>query len=81
MTKEQTPRLTRRQSAILTLFTGITTEVRGFSAAHELAEELLGRPVWTHEFASPDMAANLKRLARPLLEEIAYDEEKDPNHG
>jgi len=26
-----------------------------FSAYHEAVESLLGRPVWTHEFAHPDV--------------------------
>jgi hypothetical protein len=31
---------------------------------HEYAEELFGRPVFTHEFASEKLAAELRELAR-----------------
>lgn len=72
-------RLTRRQAAILGCFTGISLESRGISAIQELAEELLGRPVWTHEFASEKFTADLKERARPLLADIAYVADEAPD--
>jgi hypothetical protein len=37
-----------------------------FEKIHERVEELLGRPVWTHEFADPE------RLRKELTEKPAY---------
>ena len=43
-----------------------------FDVFHEAIEKVLGRPVWTHEFASPELL-KLEYLgirAKPSLEEI-----------
>lgn len=47
---------------MLTGFTGITC--CRFSDLHEDAEKRLGRPVWTHEFASESFADQVKELYR-----------------
>ena len=67
-------RMTRRQAAIMSAFTGILCGP--FEDMHGLAEELLGRPVWTHEFASKELAEQLKDKARPLFEEICAQREE-----
>lgn len=73
-------RLTRRQAAILTCYTGITFELHGISAAQELAEELMGRPIWTPEFSDSELLAQLKEKVKPLLGEIAYIPEVSPEN-
>lgn len=50
------------QACVLTGFTGIM--FGKFSDFHADAEKRLGRPVWTHEFASPALTAELKELYR-----------------
>lgn len=40
--------MNRREAAIISAYTGIL--LGSFDAFHEYAEELLNRPVWTHEF-------------------------------
>jgi hypothetical protein len=57
-----TPRLTKEQAAIIGAFTGISCGP--FSDIHEYVEKLLGRPVWTHEFASKEMMEKIKEAAR-----------------
>lgn len=66
-------RLTRRQAAILGAFTGISCGP--FEDVHGLAEELFGRPIWTHEFASQKVADDLKELSKPLFFEICAERE------
>ena len=44
------PKLTREQAAIIGVFTGISCGP--FSDVHKKAEELLGRPVLTHEMGN-----------------------------
>ena len=56
------PRLTLEQSAIIGAFTGVLCGP--FSALHRYAEQLLGTPIWTHQFADPLVAAELKAAAR-----------------
>lgn len=57
--------LTPKAAAIITLYTG---DLLGkFDTAHALAEELLGRPIMTHEFRDPALLAILKDRVRPLF--------------
>lgn len=66
-------RLTRRQAAIITAYTGITCGP--FDAFHEYAEELMDCPIWTHEFASKELASKIKKLAKDDFLSICYDPE------
>ena len=68
--KDATPRLTRRQSAILTAFTGYPHEP--FDAFHQYVEEKLGRRVQTHEFASRELAAEIKEASGEDFFSICY---------
>ena len=54
--------MTKREAAVVTIFTGIL--IGNFSDAHEYAESLMGRPIFTHEFASEELAKELERLSR-----------------
>lgn len=56
-------RLTREQAAVIGLYTGITCGP--FADVHKKAEEVLGHPVWTHEFANPETVEKLKELIKP----------------
>lgn len=66
------PRLTKEQAAIIGAYTGITAS--NFSVIHEYAERKLGRPVWTHEFASKELTAELKDAAKADFLSIVYEE-------
>ncbi len=63
--------MTKREAAVVAVFTGIL--IGDFSDMHEYIEELAGRPVWTHELASEEFAAELKELARPDFMEIVVE--------
>jgi hypothetical protein len=64
--------LTKREGAVLTAFTG--KMIGSFSDFHEYAEEILERPIMTHEFGWPDVWEPLKERSRPdfirICEEI-----------
>lgn len=69
--------MTDREKAICEVFTGIcfcAGEKRG--AVYVYASELIGRPIYTHEFLT--MAAELKELARADFVAICKDEYKEP---
>jgi hypothetical protein len=51
------PRLTVEQAVIVTAYTGKL--IAPFDAFHAAVEERLGRPVWTHEFGSEAVAAEI----------------------
>jgi hypothetical protein len=58
-----TPPLTKEQAAIIGLYTGITAGP--FSDVHALAEKTLGRPIWTHQFASEELCKELREKIKP----------------
>lgn len=63
------PRLTKRQAAIIGLYTGITAGP--FADVQELAEELMARPVFTHEM--PRLREILEAKAKPLFLAICHE--------
>jgi hypothetical protein len=72
LTQDATPRLTSRQAAILGAFTGVL--MGPFSEMHAYIEEIMGRPVWTHEMGSKALAKEISDRARPdflaLVDEV-----------
>jgi hypothetical protein len=64
-------RLTKEQAAIIGAFTGFTAGP--FGDIQEYAEKLLGRPIFTHEFAQKELVAELKEAARPDFFAICHN--------
>lgn len=59
----KTQRMTRRQAAIVGAFTG---RLAGpFSDMHKYVEEIMGRPVFTHEMGDKATADKISELAKP----------------
>ena len=56
------PRLTEEQAAIMMAFTGISCGP--FELFHKYAQEKMGRPIWTHEFATEERMAEIKEASR-----------------
>jgi hypothetical protein len=56
------PKLTKEQAAIIGLYTGVTCS--NFSYIHEYAEQKLGRPIFTHDFANESLMTGLKNLTK-----------------
>jgi len=54
--------LTKREAAIITIYTGVL--IGEWSDAQRYAQELMGRPVWTHEFADSKMVEELRKRSR-----------------
>lgn len=54
--------MTKREGAILSAYTGIL--LGEFSAMHKYVEEILGRPVWTHEMASEKVVNEIKEKSK-----------------
>lgn len=57
--------MTKRESAIISAYTGILCGP--FDAMHAYIEEIMGRPVFTHELAQDSVVAKIKDLAKPDL--------------
>ena len=54
--------MTKRECAIVSAYTGILCG--DFNEFHKYVEELLGRPVWTHEFANEELVQRIKELSK-----------------
>ncbi len=54
--------MTRRESAIISAFTGIMAGP--FDAFHQYVEKIMGRPVWTHEMADESIMLQIKEKSR-----------------
>jgi len=67
--------LTREDAAIIGAYTGICCGP--FSDMHKFIEEILDRPVWTHELAYPDIWEKIKEKAEPYFMEICPDTDGD----
>ena len=70
--------LTKEQAAVIGLFTGISCGP--FSDIQNLAERLLARPIFTHEFASKDLWKELKEAVRPQFIALCYKEVDHAEH-
>lgn len=60
--------MNKREAQVFTAHTGLL--FGEFNWFHQYAEEVLGRPVWTHELASPDIWQELKILSEKEFMEI-----------
>ncbi len=67
-------RLTKEQCAIMSAFTGVLCGE--FSAFHEYCERIMDRPIFTHEFASKTLAAEIKEKSKPDFLAIVHQEAK-----
>lgn len=54
--------MTKRESAIVSAYTGIF--IGNFSDIHEYIENIMGRPVWTHELASKKIMDEIKSRSK-----------------
>ena len=69
----------KKQEAILvSAFTGFLL-TKKISDVHKFCEDLLGRPILTHEFASRTVQEEIKDKCRPLILELV-ENETDTDH-
>ena len=53
--------MTKRECAIVMAHTGICMLTgEDFNIFHKYVEEIMGRPVWTHEMGIPEVAEEIK---------------------
>jgi hypothetical protein len=68
-------RLTREQAAIIGAFTGFSCGP--FGDMHKKIEDLLGRPVFTHEMADKELWKEIKEKVKPEFLSICAEENHD----
>lgn len=67
--------MTRREAAIVSAYTGYL--VGDFTDLHNYAAQLMERPIWAHELANKDLAAEISRRAKPDFVAIEIDGSPD----
>lgn len=60
--------MTKYEGAVLSAYTGLL--LGDFSSMHRYAEKKLGRPIFTHEFGSKVVVAELKEASEQDFMEI-----------
>lgn len=63
--------MTEREGAVLSAYTGILM-CKTFSPVHEYIEEIMGRPVWTHEI--PMLADEIKEKSKEEFSKIITEQ-------
>lgn len=67
--------MNKRESAIISAYTGVSFGGELFHAFHQYVEELFGHPVWTHQMTGKDFWDKLKELSRFDFEYLAINVE------
>ena len=58
--------MNKEEAVLISAFTGFLL-TKNFADVHKFCEYLLGRPIWTHEFASRTVQEEIKEKCRPLI--------------
>lgn len=66
--------MTKHECAVVMAYTGVTMlSGNDFGIFHKYCEDLLCRPIYTHEFAIELVANNIKKLAEPEFIKICEE--------
>lgn len=62
------------EAVLVSAYTGFLL-TQNFSDVHEFCEELLGRSIWAHEFASNSLYKEIREKCKPMIIEMIKGEE------
>jgi hypothetical protein len=63
--------MTAYEAAVVSAYTGVL--IGSFDEIHRYAESIMGRPIYTHEFACKDFVNSLKQKSRSDFLSIQVD--------
>ena len=63
--------MNKRESAIITAYTGVSFGGKLFSEFHHYAEQKFGHSIWTHEMANSEFWEKLKKLSEQDFIDLA----------
>lgn len=63
--------MNKRESAIITAYTGISFGGKVFPDFHEYVKEKFGHPVWTHQMSDQEFWDKLKELSADDFKNLA----------
>lgn len=67
--------MTHYEAVLISAYTGFLL-TKDFSDVHKFCENLIGRPILTHEFAKEDLQAEIRQKCKPMILEMIEKEEK-----
>lgn len=68
--------MTKHEAIVLSAYTGFLL-TKDFSDVHKFCESLLGRSIFTHEFADKGIWDEIREKCKPIVEGIIENEEDD----
>ena len=66
--------MTNKEAVLISAYTGYLL-TNQFSDYHEHCEKLLGRPIYTHEFADKDTQEEIRKKCKPLIINMINNED------
>lgn len=66
-------RMKKQEAILISAFTGFLL-TKDFADVHKFCEDLLGRPIWTHEFAIREIQEEIKEKCKPLILKMIENE-------
>jgi hypothetical protein len=70
--------MTKQEAVLVSAYTGFLL-TNSFADVHKFCEDLLGRPIWTHEFADEKVQREIQEKCKPLILEM-IENEADTDH-
>lgn len=71
--------MTLEEKLIVSTYTGYL--MCDVSEVHKYIEKLLGRPVWTHELANPDIQAKIQEKSKEAFLNLCNSKDDDKTIG
>ena len=68
--------MTNKEAVLVSAYTGFLL-TKQFSDVHAFCEELLGRPIHTHEFAEERLHQEIRSKCLPMIKELVENERFD----
>ena len=65
--------MNKNEAVLISAYTGFLL-TKNFSDVHKFCEDLLGRPIWTHEFARKEVQDAIKEKCKPLIIKLVESE-------
>lgn len=65
--------MTKQEAVLVSAYTGFLL-TKSFADVHKFCEDLLGRPIWTHEFAEEKVQIEIQEKCKPLILEMIDNE-------
>lgn len=66
--------MTHTEAVLISAYTGFLL-TKNFADVHKFCEDLLGRPIWTHEFANKEVQKEIHEKCKPMILEMIKGED------